>query len=136
MRKAGVVYLPDEKVFVLGDRPGLFARSAVVLPEYSDLRSRVLYCPPNGWFYGAHGVFDHAGNARYGPAKHGMDRVAIAVIDGVVHVNPASRTRGALKGTRYDEGDVSPAAFCADWGEGMDPEGPPGFVRPSFWSES
>ena len=136
VRAAGVVYLEDERVFVVGDRPRLFALDAVVLPGYPDLVSRVLYCPPSGWFFGSHGVYDHTGKARFGPAKYGMDRVAIAVADDIVYVNPEASMRGPLRRMDQDNSDVNLNAFCEHWGEGMNPEGAPGFVRRSFWRSS
>jgi hypothetical protein len=98
LRKQGVLYERAHDVFVvaLGGTPiALFGRAA-------HLDEQVYFCESSGWFeeplYGS--KFDAEGTYAVGPARRGLDHVAIRIEKGQVAIDPGRVTSGLPRGAR------------------------------------
>jgi nitrite reductase/ring-hydroxylating ferredoxin subunit len=121
----GVNYLPDERLFVVSAGDSVLALSALV-PHRDDLGERVLYCERSGWFQGAHGeAFDRLGEYAFGPARTGLTRLAVRVVDGDIEVDPSTVVGTPARGDARPQQPVGP--FC----EYPLHESPSGFVEMS-----
>ncbi len=132
--REGVLYLAQHFVFVVATPTGPLGLSALTLPGRTDLVSRVLYCGSDGWFYSHHGIFDHLGFYRYGPANKGLDRVEVQGVDDQVLVNVDTLAPGPPRSDTVRTSPPGPS--CEGWEAVQDPEGPPGFIKESLWGTS
>ena len=124
LRDEGVVYLAAEEVFVVASGDSFVALSAAA-PHMEG--ERVLYCPSTGWFEGQHGEkFDSLGYYQLGPARSGLSRVALRVMDDQVQVNPATLLDTPPRGEGKSDPPEGP--FCDGDGEA------PVEVEPGFTS--
>lgn len=118
LEEAGVIYLPNPRVFLVHTDQGPLALSA----RSPHLGDRVLYCRFADAFQEAHGsVFDRRGFSLAGPADRGLDRVAVRVRAGIVEIEPSELLRGPPRVGATE--DVS-GTLCQVPG----PEDPPGFA--------
>jgi hypothetical protein len=98
IRARGPVYVRDADAYLVAARP----QSVIALVARSpQMGEPVRYCASSGWFEDpAHGSkFDGLGRYALGPAPHGLDRLAVRLVDGVVWVDPAAVSTGPPRGT-------------------------------------
>lgn len=106
----GVIPLPGFRVFVVEHGSAPIALSARVPHLPGEF---VTYCRSSGWFEASHGEkFNRYGDYQLGPAEHGLDRVAITILDGEVWVNPSSVTQGRPRGFVTEKNNPE-GPFCA-----------------------
>jgi hypothetical protein len=79
------------------------ARAIALLARSPQMGEPVRYCASDGWFEDrAHGsTFDGLGRYVLGPAPHGLDHVAVRLVDGGVWVDPAAVTPGPARGAPH-----------------------------------
>lgn len=88
-----IVYVPDQRLFVIRTGRAYLALSAVS-PHRPEIGERVLFCPA-GYFVGPHGeAFDRRGLYIGGPSPGGLDRFNVRVRDGAIEVNVGGRLEG------------------------------------------
>ncbi len=87
LRRAGVVHVADEEVFVVAEGEGVVAFQADAQHIPNEL---VSFCRCSGWFEGLHGeMFDHFGRYALGPARSGLTRVASRIDGDTVQIDPS-----------------------------------------------
>lgn len=130
LRSAGVVYLPEQQVFLVANGSHPVALSAI-LPHSPSFPERVLYCRSSGWFEGVHygSKFDRFGAYALGPAPRGMDRIAVRVWRGTVYVKPLVVTPGPPRGSPKPQ--EREGSFCSGAQDPIEDPLDPGFARPS-----
>jgi hypothetical protein len=115
---SGVIYVPSERVFVVGDPAHPVALSAIS----PHLGEQLLFCRSSGWFQDVHGDhFDRFGVYATGPAPRSMDHVELRLIGDLVQIKPTAFTDGLPRNARVPQRPTGP--FCPDR-----PAAEPGFV--------
>jgi hypothetical protein len=107
--RSGVIYVPSERVFVVGNAEHPVALSAIS----PHLGEQLLFCRSSDWFQDVHGdKFDRFGVYATGPSPHGMDHVELRQIDDLLQINPTAVTDGLSRNARVPQQPTGP--FCPD----------------------
>ena len=103
-----VLEVPEARAYLTRVNDEIVAFSEIC----SHLGCRVPFCDSSGQFEcPCHGsVFNRAGDHLAGPARRGMDRFAVAVVDGIVEIDTTAVEDGPPPGTvTIDEPALGPA---------------------------
>jgi hypothetical protein len=100
VRSDGPIYVRSADAFLVAVGPG---RAIALSARSPQMGEPVRYCASDGWFEDpAHGSkFDGLGRYVLGPAPHGLDRLAVRYVAGVVWVDPAVVREGPPRGTPH-----------------------------------
>jgi hypothetical protein len=98
VRERGVVDVPAAHAYLVSTGGG--AGTVALLARSPQLGEPVRYCVSSGWFEDPmHGSkFDRIGRYALGPAPHGLDRLAVRVLDGIVWIDPSAVAPGQPRG--------------------------------------
>jgi hypothetical protein len=100
VRSDGPIYVRAADAFLVAVGPG---KAIAISARSPQMGEPVRYCASNGWFEDpAHGSnFDGLGRYVMGPAPHGLDRLAVRYVGGVVWIDPAVVREGPPRGTPH-----------------------------------